>query len=318
MAGAAFYCVADERYFVGAVALVNSLRLVGHREPVHVLDCGLTPRQRELLAAETELLAAPAEAPPWLLKTVAPLERPADVIVLLDVDIVATRHLAELVEAAAERNIVLFANPLQRNRDGWGEILGLGPMRQMPYVSSAAVFAEAKLGREVLSLLADLQSHIDFERTYWRANEPDYPFLYADQDVLNAILATRIPAERVEVLPDRLAATPPFEGLRIVDERSLRCAYADGAEPYLVHHFVVKPWLEPTHHGVYSRLLRRLLIGPDLAIRLPVDEVPAHLRSGPRAWARRARVNARERIRWHVREPLAARARGRDTTAGEG
>ena len=31
---AAFYCVADERYFLGAVGLVNSLRLVGHDEPV--------------------------------------------------------------------------------------------------------------------------------------------------------------------------------------------------------------------------------------------------------------------------------------------
>jgi hypothetical protein len=239
-------------------------------------------------------------------------------MVLLDVDIVATRHLGELVETAARGRIVVFANPLQRSGAGWGEILGLGPMRRMPYVSSAAVFADAGLGREVLSLLGDLQSHVDFERTYWRANEPDYPFLYADQDVLNAILATHVPEDRVEVLPDRLAATPPFEGLRVADERSLRCEYADGAEPFCVHHFVVKPWIEPTHHGVYSRLLRRLLIGPDLAIRLRVEEVPAHLRAGPGAWARRARVNARERLRWHVREPLAAWARGRGTTAGDG
>ena len=31
MTDAAFYCVADERYFLGAVAMINSLRLVGHR-----------------------------------------------------------------------------------------------------------------------------------------------------------------------------------------------------------------------------------------------------------------------------------------------
>ena len=41
---AAFYCVADERYFLGAVGLINSLRLVGHDEPIHLLDCGLRAR----------------------------------------------------------------------------------------------------------------------------------------------------------------------------------------------------------------------------------------------------------------------------------
>ena len=57
---AAFYCVSDERYFLGAVGLINSLRLVGHTEPIYLLDCGLTEAQRELLAAEVELVDAPA------------------------------------------------------------------------------------------------------------------------------------------------------------------------------------------------------------------------------------------------------------------
>ena len=53
---AAFYCVADERYFLGAVGLVNSLRLVGHAEPIYLLDCGLTDAQRELLGRRGELV----------------------------------------------------------------------------------------------------------------------------------------------------------------------------------------------------------------------------------------------------------------------
>ena len=77
---AAFYCVADERYFLGAVGLINSLRLVGHTEPIFLLDCGLTAAQRELLAAARRAASTrPSDAPPWLLKTVAPLARPADV-----------------------------------------------------------------------------------------------------------------------------------------------------------------------------------------------------------------------------------------------
>jgi hypothetical protein len=133
--------------------------------------------------------------------------------------------------------------------------------------------------------------------------------LYADQDVLNAILASRVERERLVVLDSRLEAIPPFDGLRVIDERTLRCAYQDGVEPYVVHHYLVKPWLQPTHHGVYSRLLRRLLIAPDVAVKVPERELPLRMRSGLLAYADRKRVNARERFRWYVGEPLASRMR---------
>jgi hypothetical protein len=311
MTETAFYCVADERYFIGAVGLVNSLRLLGHGDPIVVLDCGLTAEQRGLLGPEVELMAAPDDRPPWLLKTVAPLAKPADVMVLLDTDIVATRPLGELFERAATGRLVAFADPADRFDPDWGELLGLGaPRRGGTYVSSAALCVGRALGAEVLGLLADRQSAVDFERTFWRADEPGYPFRYADQDVLNAILATRVEPDRLDALDSRLAPTPPFTGLGVADEATLRCAYPDGTEPFLVHHHVVRPWLEPTHHGVYSRLLRRLLIGDDAAVRVPQETIPVWLRSGPRAWAERLRINARERLRWHVREPVARRRAG--------
>ena len=50
----AFYCVSSELYFLGAVGLVNSLRLQGHDEPIYLLDCGLTQEHRELLAREVD------------------------------------------------------------------------------------------------------------------------------------------------------------------------------------------------------------------------------------------------------------------------
>ena len=306
----AFYCVADAAYFGGAVGLVNSLRLLGHAEPIHLLDCGLTPAQRELLAAEVELLPAPDDSPPWLLKTVAPLARPAEVMVLLDVDMVATRRLDPLIEAARAGELVVFRDPIDRFVPEWGELLGVGPVSRGPYVSSAAIAAARELGTEVLGSLARHQDAVDFERTHWRSGEPGYAFTYADQDVLNGLLAAR-DDDLVRALDSRLSATPPFDGLAVRDLAALRCSYPDGAEPFLVHHHVVKPWLEPTHHGVYSQLLRRLLIGDGLALRPPEEDVPPHLRRGSRAWATRTRVNARERLRWHVREPLAARLRGR-------
>ena len=89
---------------------------------------------------------------------------------------------------------------------------------------------------------------------------------------------------------------------------SLRCAHESGIEPLVIHHWLAKPWLEPTHHGVYSQLLSRLLVGDDLAIRIPPEQVPLRLRKGPLAYAARKRVNVRERFRWHVAEPLRRRA----------
>ena len=294
---AAFYCVADERYFLGAVGLVNSLRLLGHDEPIHLLDCGLTGEQRDLLAPEAEIMTAPEDTPPWLLKTVAPLATPADVVVVLDTDMVATRSLAPLVDSARGGRLVAFADSIDRWVPEWGELLELGPARRGPYVSSAALAIGEPLASEVLGLLADRQRVVEFDRTFWRRNEPGYAFTYADQDVLNAILATREDDGRVEVLDARLAATPPFEGLSVRDEGSLACAFADGTEPFLVHHHVVRPWLEQTEHGVYSRLLRRLLIADDVAIQVGEERIPEWLRSGPRAWAKRARHDTRERFR---------------------
>jgi hypothetical protein len=306
---AAFYCVADERYFLGAVGLVNSLRVIGHTEPIHLLDCGLTSRQRELLGGQVILVDAPDNAPPTLLKTIAPLARPAETMVLLDTDLIVTRSLGELIDAAAGGRVVAVRNDMDRHVPEWGELLDLGPVRRQPYVAFALLCVGRGLGTELLQLIADRQHRIEFERSTWGRDELDYPLLYADQDVLNAILASRVEEGRLDALDDRLAPVPPFRGLRLVDERTLRCAYDDGTEPYAVHHFIVKPWLEPTHDGVYSRLLRRLLVGADVAVRVPEEMIPLRLRSGPLAALERARVNARERFRYHVREPLATRLR---------
>jgi hypothetical protein len=70
---AAFYCMSSEVYFLGAVGLVNSLRLTGHTEPIYLLDCGLEPAHRALLEPHVTVVDAPRVEPPYLLRTVAPL-----------------------------------------------------------------------------------------------------------------------------------------------------------------------------------------------------------------------------------------------------
>jgi hypothetical protein len=304
--GAAFYCVADERYFLGAVGLVNSLRLVGHDEQVMLLDCGLTSAQRELLAPQAEIVSAPSDAPPWLLKTIAPLERPADTTVLVDTDMIATRPLTELLERAREGRVVAFRDRQDRFFGEWGELLDLGRAERRGYVSSGFVALGGEVRKQVLGLLDSSRDAVDFERTFWRRNERDYPFLYADQDVLNAILATAVEPGAIVALDNRLAPNPPYRGLRVTDAAELRCAYRDGTEPFVVHQYVRKPWLEPTYDGVYSRLLRRLLTGGDVAVRVPEDQMPSRLRSGARARAERALVNARDYPRWRFGDRLPA------------
>jgi hypothetical protein len=296
---AAFYCVSDARYFLGAVGMLNSLRLLGHREPVYVLDCGLTDLQRELLSPHATLVPAPDEAPPWLLKTVAPLRHPAEVMVLIDADIVVTRPLTDLLEQSRQGKVVAFENRSNRFVPEWGDLLGLGTASPRQYVSSSLVCLSGTLGSEILQLMADLRDRIDFDHTFWRDNIPDYPFLFADQDILNAILASRVDPGQVVEVEGRLEGVMPFTGLRVVDIKALRCAYEDGAEPYAIHHFLPsKPWLEPMTPGVYSRLLVRLLRGGEIAVRVPPRELPRHLRPGLLAAARR----------WY-REPLSASIR---------
>jgi hypothetical protein len=284
---AAFYCVAEERFFLGAVALVNSLRLVGHTEPIYLLDCGLSPQQRELLEPHATVVPGPRDAAPHVLKGIAPLRHPAPLMVLIDTDMIVTRPLTELIELASEGRVVAVANDRDRFVAEWGELLGLGPTRRMPYVSSALVFLGGAVGDEVIRLLHELKDEVDFELTFWRRNVRDYPFLYADQDVLNAILCTRLDRDQLVAVETRLAALPPFDGLRLLDEGSMRCSYRDGSEPYVLHHFARKPWLAPTRSNVYSRLLTRLLLGSDVALRLEPTDLPLRLRTGGAARAAR-------------------------------
>lgn len=301
---AAFYCVADDRYFLGAVGLINSLRAHGAREPIFLLDCGLTGDQRDLLADEVTLVDAPSDVPPWLLKSILPLAHPAEVQVLVDTDMIVTRSLAPLIERASQGRVIAFCDRQQRFFTEWGDLPDVGPARRGPYVSSGFVLAGGDIGKRVLELFDAHQSRVDFDQTYWRQNVRDYPYLYADQDILNAILATSVEPGAAEALDERLAPTPPFRGLRVAPADQIACAYRDGVRPYVVHQYLRKPWLEPTFDGVYSQLLRRL-VGPDRGpIRVSPESLPVRLRDDPQGRAARRRANARDFLRWHLGDRL--------------
>jgi hypothetical protein len=301
----AFYCVSNDRYFLGAVGMLNSLRLVGHREPVVVLDCGLTSEQRELLEPHVSLVPAPSDSLPHLLKTIAPLRDPADVTVLIDADMIVTRPLTDLAERASEGRVVAFRNDYDKFVPEWGELLGLGTARRRPYLCSGLAFLGGSVGREVLSLMHEGGSRVESELRKPEMSIYHGAFWTVDQDVMNAVLCTSVQPDRIDALAYRLAPTPPFRALRLLDANSLRCVYENGTEPYVLHHLGGRmPWLVPMYHGIYSRLLARLLLGPELAVRVPESHVPLRMRDGLLARAERTRVDAWDRLGWYLRERL--------------
>jgi len=314
---AAFYCIADERYFLGAVGMINSLRMHGHDEPVFVLDRGLREEQRTLLEPQATLIEADPGEPPWLQKAVAPLAHPSPTAVLIDADMIVTRPLSELIERAAQGAVVVFANDTDRWVPEWGELLGLGELPRRTYVSSGLIVAGGDFGAGLLRSLDRHQAAVDPQRTFAAGDEPGYPFRYPEQDVLNALLAAEPDPERVVTMPNSMAPNPPYAGLRITDRERVRCAHADGTEPFVLHQFVRKPWLEPMYHGIYPQLLARLLLGGGIAIRVPAEWVPRRMRTGVLARLERGAVNVVDLGRWYLGERLPAWLARRRAGAGE-
>ncbi len=302
----AVYTVGDMRHFLGVVALVNSLRLTGWMEAIVVVDCGFAEWQRRLLSAEVQLLPAPPETAPHLLKAVGPLRRPARTMAVIDADVVITRSLEPLFRAAEdEMRLVAVTDALGDRFDTrWGDLLGLGQLRPRPYVNSGFLVTPLDLGRRILGELERLQPLLDVRRSMIGSGNPTDPFYFLDQDALNALLAsTAVSDDDLHILPYDAVPHPPFAGIAVADARALRLTCMDGAQPYGLHHIQRKPWLHHLPATPYSELLPRLWLADDLPLRLDESHVPLRFRTGP-AGALASRYTA-QRVRvGHLRRAL--------------
>ena len=291
MTPVAFYVVSDSRHFLGVVALLNSLRLSGHREPVYVADCGLTRPQRDFLEREAEVVPTSSPIAPHLVKWSLPSAYPAEVQFLVDADVVVLRSLAPLIEEAQLGKIVVFADPVQRFCPEWRTLLGLGALRAMRYCNAGAIVLPRAQADVLMPLVRQGQTRVDFTRScHNNSRSVDYPFYYPDQDVWNALFAAKTRADEIAVLDHRLAPHPPFAGLEPSSDNPLGLSYSDGAQPFLLHHTGRKPWLDATPSNAYARLLPRLLTAEDLAITLPRAAVPARFRAGAVGVVERRRI----------------------------
>lgn len=308
----AFYAVADSRHFLGLVALLNSLRLVGHVESLFVSDQGLTADQRRRLADHATILEGTTPLTPHFAKTDVPRRHRAQVQVLIDVDIIVLRHLAPLIEDARAGKVVAFADKVKnRFHSEWSELLDLGALRKQTYVNTGLVAVGGPVGQRFLEDVDAAFRRIGLDPSLTVGAGSVTPFLYLDQDVMNAILAAGAP-DLLTALDSALAPFPPFSGVQLVDARSLQCRGADGVEPYLLHHVRKKPWLARTRWSVYCLLMSRLLLGPDLTVRLRPEEVPVRFRPGPvarldRGWGNLVATIADQRGRLGLRRALRSR-----------
>ena len=298
----AYYTVADAFHYPGVVALFNSLRLLGEKAPFFVVDCGLTPSQRDTLARHATLVAPREGLHPPLQKATGPLAHPAEIMVVLDADVIVTRPFTPLFADAFRGQVVAFENDWDRFFPEWSAV-GLGEPAQRRYVNSGHLIFSLATASEFLPLFLELQQQIDPADTFFGGADMSNPFYFADQDVLNTILCTTFDG-RVTRIEHRLAPFPPFWKLKVQDASRLVCAYTDGTAPYLLHHILHKPWLAPTRSSPYTTLFTRLVTASDVTIRLHKSEIPLRLRDSPLAAVDkiRAAVQAEARYQFLRRE----------------
>jgi hypothetical protein len=286
----AFFSVANAGHFLGAAALLNSLRDAGHDEPFYLVDCGLTARQRAAFAGHATLIQAPPGISPFLLKALGPLEVDPDVAVILDADVIVRRRLTHLIGPKP----VVFLNDLTTRFEPEWARFGYGRLRRIPYLNSGQMIFPRSSG-----LLPRLQEGNKRMIEILRAEPnkclvPTDPFYYTDQDVLNALMASLDDDEYV--VSDQVAYWPFTKPL--------------GDVP-LLHHIMDKPWLKQLRPNAYSCEMVRLLgAGPVLP---PRDDIPRRLRPGAAGLTARAVASTRHEVRNRTRGKLGIRARRQPT-----
>jgi hypothetical protein len=272
-----FFTIADAGYYPGLVALVNSLRLHGHTDPISVLDVGLTEAQRSEISAECDLVLLPPGAPqnPWLLHPLVCQLRLARTTVYIDCDIIVTSPLDQLLATARRGAICAFAD-YQEDRwvAAWKNIFGLSdPPRRQPYVNAGFIAFSTDHFPLLLERWSECCKRI--AHTTGSAGEFDLasPTALASQDALNALLMSEVGAETLAVQHSRYVAQGAWElaKTRVIDRRLLECR-RDGVPATLLHYWgQPKPWEAAAgpdlRRTAYLCCLRRLLNGDDVAVQ---------------------------------------------------
>ena len=301
------FTIGDDGFFPGVAGLINSLRALGYPHRMVVADCGFSAWQRQLLEPHATLLplARDAVKNPQQYKAFASLVQPRGTVVAIDSDIIVTGRFDDMLAAARDGRIAVFPDPEERRWFAeWQDLFALAlPPRRQVYVNSGFVVFSATRWPHLLERWWNACERIFSNPTIREGAARDHPTSQSDQDALNAILMSEIPAEAIAYQDARaMVFRWDFERVRVEDAAALRCSF-DGARVVALHAVAgPKPWQpgaagEASSHNAYVRLLRQLLVAKDAAVKIPANELVAWLRPGvsgrlrleSRGWWRSAR-----------------------------
>jgi hypothetical protein len=287
------FTIADQDYFLGLAALVNSLRLHGCDAPLTVLDLGLTPNQREIFGEQCEFLS-PRELAglhPWLLHPFACTLRPVDIVIYVDADVIVTQPLDEIIDCARRGRICVFRDTAAtRWFTEWQSIFCLrASLRHETYANAGFIAFSTKQFPTLLSRWSECCGLLVGSRTIYDTRVFASPTALTGQDALNAVLMSEIGAGRVDCRSSSAQGPHDLIRTRVTDLTRVQCLLDDQPTTLLHSWGPVKPWRDRAGRSLrrtaYVRCLRRLLSGRDVGVQIPAAMMPQWLRPGARGAA---------------------------------
>jgi hypothetical protein len=288
-----YFTIVDANYFIGAVAMINSLRITGNAGEIVVGDAGLAAWQRDRLAQHVSVLPleVSGRVTPTFYKPHMGNSLGGDVIVYVDADMLVTGRLDGLVDLAAHGRICAAADlQPQRFFPAWHELFALqASLRRQTYVNAGFLALAPRhwpslvtAWREACDRILDLAPPQFALAMDEAVNEPT---AFHDQDALNALLMSAVPMEELVMLdPRQIPTSHEMADVTRVDERSLHCVL-EGRDTLILHSVnSPKPWQRSgwitVGNDAYARLLPRVLLAEDVLVRMRPSELPFWLRGG--------------------------------------
>jgi hypothetical protein len=284
-----YYTVANAPFFPGLVALLNSLRLTENFGELVVLDVGLDPAQRRLLEPHASFLTLPpdATASPFLAKPFVHRLDARGTVVIIDSDMLVTTSLDPIVAQADAGKICVFPDhPTTTGRwfADWSEGFGLAaPLRRQVYANAGFLALSLDRHRGLLERWWEACGQIPGGAHF--SSDPAGPYWAGDQDALNALLMSELPAAEIELQPpDAEVYWDELGKVEIVDERTLECRLGSSPVTILHYSYRPKPWQAASWprivDDVFVRLLPRVLFAEDVPLRLDPAGFPPWARPG--------------------------------------
>ncbi len=279
-----YFTVSNHTYFLGTVALLNSLRVTGHADPLVVLDAGLLPEERSALEPHATVVSMPEDrGNPVLLKPFPYVLDAEGVIVVIDSDIIVTSSLAPVIELASQGKICLCPAWVDAARTRWfaeweSALQLRAPLRREDWLHDGFVVFDTMHWPELLERWWDTCNLVPADEIFTAGT----PFNAGDADAINALLMSEIPREAVAVLAH---GDEVYAGDATIENLETLACSVDGRPPKFIHvPDRPKPWERSgwSRRGsdVYLRLMRRLFFGGDVPLRLRPQQVPVWLRPG--------------------------------------